>query len=419
MPPPFQSAILRGSGPNTRLDQAAAGGPSIKKAPPADDPEAVKRIQRGLRQLGHPMPVSFAAGEPDGKYGDETYNAVYAFQKKAFPGQASEWDGRVGKKTLEKMDAALPQGGDGPDGPPPPVLAGAGVSVGPLGGRSRIVNDYYNLCGFETIGPGQLTTSAPQPFTTFEGLVDALTLKGESHQVVVCHGNPDDGLLVPLAPGTGFSNTAQVIGDLAALADRQQEGKGDPNDSINKVLIDGVAQDARVPRSTVQRLVTKLVALRRKGLLAVHFRACNLSDGEVVRKYRRAFGARMVTHHGCRLLFLRVAPEKFKAGHRAADFKSFQNTAGKRIRVFEDPLGELPSLAIQVEDKDGHTNVESTALMDQKPTAETVLPWADLFVRKWKDRAAVRFVIPVMWVNNERTFHFPLESGWRDQLRVV
>jgi peptidoglycan hydrolase-like protein with peptidoglycan-binding domain len=104
----LQSEILSG---NQRLDNAAAGGPSIKKRPPDDDPEAVKKIQRALVELGHPLPVSFSSGEPDGVFGNETFNAVMAYQKKVFPGQWAEWDGRVGQKTLAKMDEQLPKGG--------------------------------------------------------------------------------------------------------------------------------------------------------------------------------------------------------------------------------------------------------------------------------------------------------------------
>jgi peptidoglycan hydrolase-like protein with peptidoglycan-binding domain len=102
----LQSEILSG---NQRLDDAAAGGPSIKKRPPDDDPEAVKKIQRALVELGHPLPVSFGSGGPDGVFGNETFNAVMAYQKKVFPGQWAEWDGRVGQKTLAMMDQQLPK----------------------------------------------------------------------------------------------------------------------------------------------------------------------------------------------------------------------------------------------------------------------------------------------------------------------
>ena len=106
----LQSKILSG---NTRLDSAASGGPSIKPAPPPDDPDAVKRIQKALAELKFPLPLSFPAGptnEPDGKFGQETYTQVIAFQKVVFPKDPSQWDGRVGKNTLREMDLRLPKG---------------------------------------------------------------------------------------------------------------------------------------------------------------------------------------------------------------------------------------------------------------------------------------------------------------------
>jgi peptidoglycan hydrolase-like protein with peptidoglycan-binding domain len=109
----LNSGILKGSAPNARLEQAALGPPAIKPAPPADDAEAIRRIQRALVALGCPLPSSFPNGPaqpPDGKFGDETYRAVMKFQQKAFPGRPGEWDGRVGKNTLLQMDAQLPAG---------------------------------------------------------------------------------------------------------------------------------------------------------------------------------------------------------------------------------------------------------------------------------------------------------------------
>jgi peptidoglycan hydrolase-like protein with peptidoglycan-binding domain len=99
----LNSGILKGSAPNARLEQAAVGSPAIKPAPPDDDAEAIRRIQRGLLALGYPLPLSFPSGTsqpPDGKFGNETYQAVMKFQQKVFTGRAGEWDGRVGKNTL-------------------------------------------------------------------------------------------------------------------------------------------------------------------------------------------------------------------------------------------------------------------------------------------------------------------------------
>jgi peptidoglycan hydrolase-like protein with peptidoglycan-binding domain len=120
----LRSAILAGTTANTRLEQAALHPPSIKAAPPNDDVDAVQRIQRALVALGFPLPNSFPSGAsqpPDGKYGQETFQAVLRFQQREFPRQSNEWDGRVGKNTLEKMDALLPRRGAAPTPTPPPI----------------------------------------------------------------------------------------------------------------------------------------------------------------------------------------------------------------------------------------------------------------------------------------------------------
>ncbi len=123
---PLQSAILSG---NTRLDQAASTGPSIKAGVP-DDVDAIRRIQKALAALGYSLPRSFPdgpTGEPDGKYGDETARAVTEFQRKVFPGSFMEWDGRAGPKTLSKMDGMLPKSG----GVTPPVAPSIPFICGP------------------------------------------------------------------------------------------------------------------------------------------------------------------------------------------------------------------------------------------------------------------------------------------------
>lgn len=116
----LNSQILSG---NLRLENAASGGPSVKKAPPADDIDAVQRIQLALRELGFNLPNSFASGQPDGKFGNETEKAVIQFQQQAFPGQFSQFDGRCGKNTLGQMDSRLPQ-----KAPPPAPLNLPGIS---------------------------------------------------------------------------------------------------------------------------------------------------------------------------------------------------------------------------------------------------------------------------------------------------
>ena len=110
----LKSTILAG---NARLERAAMGGPSVKRRPPDDDADAVKRIQKGLASLGFQMPGSFPngpGGEPDGIFGRETFLAVTAFQRRVFPKQPNQWDGRVGQLTLARMDDLLNSSGNKP-----------------------------------------------------------------------------------------------------------------------------------------------------------------------------------------------------------------------------------------------------------------------------------------------------------------
>jgi peptidoglycan hydrolase-like protein with peptidoglycan-binding domain len=107
----LKSDILAGS---PRLELAASGGPSVRMG--AHEPDAVKRIQKALVALGFPMPISFPngpAGEPDGIFGQETYQKVIAFQRREFPKKPAEWDGRVGRNTLARMDELLGGSDDG------------------------------------------------------------------------------------------------------------------------------------------------------------------------------------------------------------------------------------------------------------------------------------------------------------------
>lgn len=144
----LQSPLLNGS---PRLVQASNGAPSVKMGPPHDDPDAVRRIQKALKQLtGSPMPRSFKngpAGEPDGIFGQETASTTIAFQKKVFPNSPVEWDGRVGKKTLAQMDARLGSGPlppSPPPGPLPPVPPPRpGPNPGPTPGGLEIINQPF------------------------------------------------------------------------------------------------------------------------------------------------------------------------------------------------------------------------------------------------------------------------------------
>ena len=149
---PLNSAILKGTTRNSRLEQAAANPPSIKPSPPADDTDAVQRIQRALVALGFRLPRSFINGPtqpPDGKYGQETFQAVVQFQKREFPARPGEWDGRAGKNTLAKMDALLPAGAGPAPTPTPPVDLNAAIATAKASSRASLTVVLRRMQAFE------------------------------------------------------------------------------------------------------------------------------------------------------------------------------------------------------------------------------------------------------------------------------
>jgi len=82
-----------------RLQSAASNNPPMKMG---ESGEAVRVLQLALLSLDFPMSVSTKnyASLPDGIYGQETYQAVKAFQARYGLPQ----DGIVGRDTLGKLD---------------------------------------------------------------------------------------------------------------------------------------------------------------------------------------------------------------------------------------------------------------------------------------------------------------------------
>lgn len=104
----LKSPVLNQSGVLVSIE--AGQHLSIKPLPSQSDPFAVSCIQEALGSLGYIKLLGAdwpERGSPSGRFGTGTTNAVLAFQKSAFPTQSSEWDSRVGQKTLRKMDERL------------------------------------------------------------------------------------------------------------------------------------------------------------------------------------------------------------------------------------------------------------------------------------------------------------------------
>ncbi len=91
-----------------RFQKALNNTPTIKKH--ETEQLVVRRLQQALIDVGHPLPKSTAKfSTPDGDFGNETFEAVRAFQRRYWPTETP--DGKVGKNTLSKLDDLLPLAG--------------------------------------------------------------------------------------------------------------------------------------------------------------------------------------------------------------------------------------------------------------------------------------------------------------------
>jgi len=101
--------FTEGSSSSPTVQEPSGGTSSTPSAPASSNLKRgskgarVKELQENLMKLGFKLEKYGA----DGDFGKETYDAVVAFQKKAFPGDESEWDGVVGPNTQAALEEAL------------------------------------------------------------------------------------------------------------------------------------------------------------------------------------------------------------------------------------------------------------------------------------------------------------------------
>ena len=104
----LQSEALKN---DARLQQAFDNAPLLQRG---ETSPGVKTLQRALRDLGYPLPISFAkTGDADGIFGGETRAAILKFQNDQ---KLVYKDGIAGRETLGAMDRLL-----GAAPPPPPA----------------------------------------------------------------------------------------------------------------------------------------------------------------------------------------------------------------------------------------------------------------------------------------------------------
>jgi hypothetical protein len=302
--------------------------------------------------------------------------------------------------------------------------------------KADIIKQYYTRCGYEMAGSNFIVkVNEPQTITSFEDLADKMLKSTAWVQLVVCHGDPTLGLLLPLVKGAPYNKSGAVINDLAELAARH-------TDMVNKdKALDGRIKNVMglmgVKRDALQRLVGKLSDLKRNKFMKniVEIRGCHLAEGggPLMQDYRKALGTHMLSAPNCRQLYVPINPDNpAKLSWRAKMYlgknttmQALNDSQPPRSRTRRRVFGKMGStnpepIIIDIQDVDGHTNVSSYSFMDKPSNASSLAP---NFIKNWnqakKGANNDKFVLPILFDDYESSYHVPLEGGYLSKLKTV
>lgn len=408
-----------------RLELAMRRSPVMKLG---EKHEAVTVVQQALIDLGYSIPDGAT-----GYYGVQTEKAVRAFQQDNV-GRHGAPDGQVANLTLQLLDerfqnkpapAPVP-----PPAPPLPVTGVARAFIGPMGkqaSKESVIFEYYSQCGYETVGPGQVEVGGMLTrYQTFEGLVDALATSNALHNVVINHGTAATALMLPLCKESRLrDDNGTIINSLARLAiEARKRGTLNMTDPDIKGSFNNVMRNAQITQAVVMRIVGKLAAMGRQPRI-IHLRACNMKSDFYARAYKDAFGALALTYHAPHLLFWKLDPKIPINGESVRQLyqKLPSSTPTIRKRLFEDSLGEIATMMIVValEENDlGVTVVQSSAQAIDRRGSADLIGWAEVIIRRWKSSPQKGFVVPILFeADGDLSFHLPMETGYREYIKIV
>jgi hypothetical protein len=291
------------------------------------------------------------------------------------------------------------------------------VHIGPVGDRS-IVNRFYERCGLEHVGPARISVADRLPYDTLEQLIDNIQIRPEMTHVVVNHGSDSQGLIVKYVTHALHNATGEAIGRLADAA--SATGSLDASSSKTKDLASRLGASSQ----DTLRLIAKLANLR-KTARVIAIRGCNIGQNPVMlREYKRAFGAAMVTAPKGRMFYQPVHPNKTSQQHSLASLRTGKPHTGKtRRRVFEsttDSALRNAPIVIDVQDVDGHAKTKSFSFMDDPDNA---VKWAVAINGAWRQvhsgPGSDDFIMQVMWNNQETSYHTCYDASYVSKLVFV
>ncbi|MEW6127934.1 MAG: hypothetical protein AB1757_12920 [Acidobacteriota bacterium] len=286
--------------------------------------------------------------------------------------------------------------------------------------RTDLIKEFYQKCGLETTKSGKIGVGDIVSFTDLEDLISKMLKRSESTHILISHGNINNGLLIKFGKSSQFNATGLIIKELSALADLAQKtifGTQTPA-VVNLASMMGLKAEA------VINLAKNIADLRLKKI-RLEIRGCNVgANPTLLQAYKTAFNASSVTAPSARMFYLRIAPHKPRAGKTMGGLTAESPTTSRtRRRNFFDPsyrIANQEPLIIDVRDIDGHSSVDSESFMNIPSYAAR---WAKELCGEWRQAPQGigndRFVLPVIWDDNESSYHVPLDDSYKQKLATV
>jgi hypothetical protein len=266
-------------------------------------------------------------------------------------------------------------------------MAESGTVFRQNGREFDIVTDYYAFAKREPTKRAPVQVERTQVFSnTFESLAEKILASHTGQIVVVAHGNPRWGLIMPFAADSDVV-AGYCIPKLVTLVDKLEEGH-EPRDAE----VAWYASDFHCSIATVRKVAQICLRIRKETAVAtsIHVRGCDIgADVGHLKAIQALLKPAVVSALVCPMFFIPVRPNRTSS--LSAWAKKYAATG--RRRVFEK-AGQ-GSLLLDVDYQGAFTGAHSAI-----ETNGDLSAWANFFHDTTGRSVTTSFPVAGLWPND-------------------
>jgi hypothetical protein len=266
-------------------------------------------------------------------------------------------------------------------------MAESGVVLRQNGREFDIVTDYYAFARREPTKRAPVPVQRTQVFSnTFESLAENILSSHTGQIVVVAHGNPRWGLIMPFGADSDVAS-GYCIPKLVTLVDKLQEG-AEPSDAE----VAWYASDFHCSIATVRNVAQTCLRIRKETATAtsIHVRGCDIgADVSHLKAIQALLKPAVVSAPVCPMFYIPVRPNRPPS--LSAWAKRYAPTG--RRRMFE--RAGQSSLLLDVDYQGTFTGAHSALEANGDLSA-----WANVFYETRSSSVTTSFPVAGLWPND-------------------